>query len=150
MQLWYSLVNFTFVNTELCLQNNQIKGVIWFKMDVVTKQHNSFIKCNWCRIWTPSIRYNLELFPKWPYVHDQNIWLIESRSFRRQFQFLIWAGTTFVVIILCTSLISNHFSFVSWICCIFLKVIHQLISLFSLASYLSQQLGLFVLCGSTS
>ena len=68
MQLWYNLVNFTFINKELCLQNNQIKGVIWFKMDVVTKQYNIFIKCNWGRIWTASIKYNLELFPKWPHA----------------------------------------------------------------------------------
>ena len=46
MHLWYSLVNFTFVNKELCLQNNHIKGIIWFKMDVMTKQHNIFIKSN--------------------------------------------------------------------------------------------------------
>ena len=63
MQLWYSLVNFALINKELCLQNNQIKSAIWFKMDVVTKQYNIFIKCNWCRIWTASIKYNLELFP---------------------------------------------------------------------------------------
>ena len=43
--------------------------------------------------------------------------------------------TTLVAIILCTSLIWNHFSFIFWICCIFLKVTHQLISLFSLASH---------------
>ena len=68
MQLWYSLVNFTFVNKELCLQNNQIKGSIWFKMDVMTKQYNIFIKYNWSCIWTSSINYNLELFPKWPHI----------------------------------------------------------------------------------
>ena len=36
MQLRYSLVKFTFINKELCLQNDQIKCVIWFKMDVVS------------------------------------------------------------------------------------------------------------------
>ena len=65
MQLWYRLVNFTFINKELCLQNNQIKSAIWFKMDVVIKQYNIFIKCNWCRIWTASINYNQ---PKWLHV----------------------------------------------------------------------------------
>ena len=156
MQLWYSLVNFSFVNKEICLQYNQIKGVIWFKMDVVTKQHNIFIKCNWFRIWKPSIKYNLELFPKWPiYIYIYILWLIESRSFRQKEQVMsvsipICARTTFVAIILCTSLIWNHFSFISWICCIFLKVIRHLVSLFSVASHLSQQLGLFILCVSTS
>ena len=46
---------------------------------------------------------------------------------------------TLVAIMLCTSLVWNHFSVISRICCIFLKVIHQVISSFSLASHLSQQ-----------
>ena len=79
-------------------------------------------------------------------VHYQNIWLIESRQKEQVMSFSIpmCIKTTLVAIILCTSLIWNHFSFISWICCIFLKVIHQLISLFSLASHLSQQLGLVI------
>ena len=58
--------------------------------------------------------------------------------------------TTLVAIIWCTSLIWNHFSFISWICCIFVKMIHQLIYVFNLAFHNSQQFGLSILCVSSS
>ena len=121
----------TFINKELCLQNNQIKSAIWFKMDVVTKQYNIFIKCNWC-IWTASIKSTISNCSQndLTYVHDQNIWLTESQSCRQKEQVMSFSipmciKTILVAITLCTSLIWNHFSFISWICCIFLKVIHQ-------------------------
>ena len=79
MQLWYSLVinvNFTFINKELCLQNNEMKGVMCFKMDVVTT----------CTIFSwsvPDVAFEEPaLTTIWncsqndlTYVHDQNIWL---------------------------------------------------------------------------
>ena len=57
-------------------------------------------------------------------------------------------NTTVVANIVCTSLIWNHLSFTSWSLCIFLKVVLQLISLFNLASHLSQQFRLLRLSHS--
>ena len=81
MQLWFSLVNVTFIDTEVCLQDNQIKGVIWFKMDVVTKKYSIFIKCSWYCIWASSINCNLELFPEWRYVCTWPKYMVNRISF---------------------------------------------------------------------
>ena len=152
MQLGCSLSNFTVTNIELCSQNNQIKGVTRFKVDVMTKQDKIFIKCNWCHIRASSINFSLELCSQndFRYVLDQKIYMVNKISFfstKRTssviFNSHICMRTTLVAIIKCTSLICS-LSF--WICCIFLKVMHQLISLFSLASHLSQPLGVFVSC----
>ena len=85
-------------------------------------------------------------------AHLQKRQMIASHSFLQNEQLLSFSmpicfKTTLVPNILCTNLIWNHFSFVSWIfccCCIFLKEVDQLICLFSLASHFSQQSDLFV------
>ena len=66
------------------------------------------------------------------FAHLQKRWLTVSHSFPQNKQLLSFSiaicfRAMLIPNILCTSLIWNHFSFISWIFCIFLKVIHELI-----------------------
>ena len=106
MQLWYCLVNFAFINKELCLQNNQtkvlsdLKWMSWpnstiFSLSVTDV---AFGQPALSTIWNCS-QNDLT------YVHDQNIWLIESRSCRQKvmsFSIPMCIKTILVAIILCT------------------------------------------------
>ena len=86
--------------------------------------------------------------------HLKKICSIASRSFPQKeqvtsFSTPMCANTTFVAKILCTSLIWNHLNFISLIFCIFLKLVFQFMSVFSLVSHLSQHFGLLASCIST-
>ena len=122
-------VDLTSINIEFCTQNYQIKGAVRFNLAVVTKKYKIFIKRYCPRIWAPGIKCNLELFPKdFMYTHLQKMWLIESLSCLQKEQLMSFSipmciKTILVANILCTSLIWNDFSFISWMFCIFLKVL---------------------------
>ena len=72
---------FTSINIELCTQNYQIKGAVWFNLAVVTKKYKIFIKRYCPRIWDPGIKCSLELFPKRLYVHTSPKNVINRVSF---------------------------------------------------------------------
>ena len=156
MKLWYKLFNFTFVNknfatriiklnvsSDLKLTSCPNRTILSFSViDTVFTPLSFMAICN-CS------QNGLML------AHLKKIWSIASRSFLQNehvisFSTPIWINATFVANILCTNLIWNHLSFISRFFCIFLKVIFQFISGFSLYSHLSQQLGLLSVCINTS
>ena len=125
---YYLLLKQKNKKTKLCLQNNQIKGAKQYNQ-YSPKQYNMFIECKHqhpalTAIWNCSQN-------DFTYVHDQNMWLIYSHSFRQKEQVMLFSipictRTTLVAIIRCSSLIWNHFSFISWSYCI-LPLIDQAI-----------------------
>ena len=78
MQLWYSLVNFAFINKELCLQNNQI-----IKSKVLSRKWMSWPNSTIFSLSVTDVAFGQPaLSTIWncsqndlTYVHDQNIWL---------------------------------------------------------------------------
>ena len=81
IQLWYVPVRFAFVNKNFKIsQNYQIKGVIRYKVAIMTKKYYVFIKYNWYRIWASIINCHLELFSELLYASTSQKKMTDSIS----------------------------------------------------------------------
>ena len=156
MQLRYILVDLTSINIEFCTQNYQIKvlsDLIWLSWPKSTKFSLSVTVLAF-ELPVLSVVWNCSQ-KDFTYTHLQKMWLIESLSRLQKEQLMSFSipmciKTILVAYILCRSRIWNHFIFISWMFCIFLKFLLQSMSVFNLASHFSQHLGLSLPCVSIS